>query len=58
MGSGSGSCLSCILADNTVDFLRLLAIGYDEICWEENFHLLPNENSENFIVKPNEIFQN
>ena len=58
MGSGSGSCLSCVLADNAVDFLRLLAIGYDEICWDENFHLPPNENNDNFIVKPNESFQN
>ena len=27
LGSGSGSTLNCILADNAVDFLRLLAIG-------------------------------
>jgi len=33
MGSGSGSTLVCILAEDAVDFLRLLAIGYDEICW-------------------------
>jgi len=33
MGSGSGSTLTCVLADDAVDFLRLLAIGYDEICW-------------------------
>lgn len=41
MGSGSGSLLSCVLADNAVDFLRLLAIGYDEICWDEDFPFLP-----------------
>ena len=57
MGSGSGSSLACVLADNAEDFLRLLAIGYDEICWEDNFHLPPNENDEKFIVKPNEKFQ-
>ncbi len=39
IGSGSGSTLLCILADNMLDFLRLLAIGYKEICWEENFGL-------------------
>lgn len=33
MGSGSGSTLVCVLADDPVDFLRLLAIGYEEICW-------------------------
>jgi hypothetical protein len=59
MGSGSGSVLSCVLADNAVDFLRLLAIGYDEICWNENFPYPPNEHpDDNFIVKPNIQFQN
>ena len=33
MGSGSGSIMTCVLTDNALDFLRLLAIGYDEICW-------------------------
>ena len=51
-GSGSGSTLMCVLADDPVDFLRLLAIGYDEICWDEHFserpealepRVLPNE---------------
>lgn len=58
MGSGSGSMLSCVLADNFIDFLRLLAIGYDEICWNENFPFPPNENNDDFIVKPNIKFQN
>jgi hypothetical protein len=35
LGSGSGSTLVCMLADSAVDFLRLLAIGYEEICWGE-----------------------
>jgi len=35
LGSGSGSTMVCVLTDNAVDFLRLLAIGYDEICWGE-----------------------
>jgi hypothetical protein len=35
LGSGSGSVLTCVLADNGLDFLRLLAIGYEEICWNE-----------------------
>jgi hypothetical protein len=37
MGSGSGSALVCILAETPLDFLRLLAIGYDELCWSEHF---------------------
>ena len=57
MGSGSGSILSCVLADNMIDFIRLLAIGYDEICWDENFPYPPNENDDEFIVKPNIEFQ-
>ena len=35
MGSGSGSTLVCVLASDPIDFLRLLAIGYEEICWGE-----------------------
>lgn len=59
MGSGSGSMLSCVLADNALDFLRLLAIGYDEICWDEDFPYPPNENPNgDMIVKPNTEFQN
>lgn len=56
IGSGSGSALCCVLADNAVDFLRLLAIGYDEICWDDYFHLSPNEYGE-FKVTPNLEFQ-
>lgn len=58
MGSGSGSTLNCVLADNAVDFIRLLAIGYDEICWDENYPFPPNETDSEFIVKPNIKFQN
>ena len=57
MGSWSGSILCCVLADDAVDFLRLLAIGYDEICWDECFPYPPNHNTE-FFVKPNIEFQN
>ena len=56
MGSGSGSTLVCVLADDPVDFLRLLAIGYDEICWPEAFGSPPNAASD-FIVQPNTEFQ-
>lgn len=59
MGSGSGSTLTCVLADNALDFIRLLAIGYDEICWDSNFPYSPNEIPyPDVIVKPNTEFQN
>jgi hypothetical protein len=55
LGSGSGSCLTCVLADDPVDFLRLLAIGYDEICWSERFDVAPNEGlvEGEIFVHPN-----
>jgi hypothetical protein len=43
MGSGSGSTITCVLAHNGLDFLRLIAIGYDEICWDENFGMSPKQ---------------
>jgi hypothetical protein len=57
LGSGSGSLLNCVLAHNAVDFLRLLAIGYDEICWSEEFALPPNAGDAGFKVEPNVAFQ-
>lgn len=41
LGSGSGSTLTCVLAEDAVDFLRLVAIGYDEICWGALFEAPP-----------------
>ena len=41
LGSGSGSQMLCTLASNGLDFLRLLAIGYDEICWDDILSLPP-----------------
>lgn len=59
LGSGSGSVMVCILAEKPIDFLRLLAIGYDEICWGDQFAAPPNAQSEGaFSVSPNEDFQN
>lgn len=59
MGSGSGSVLCCILANNALDFLRLLAIGYDEICWNAEFAHPPNspENGNVLFVHPNAAYQ-
>ncbi|HEX4948553.1 MAG TPA: SMI1/KNR4 family protein [Blastocatellia bacterium] len=60
LGSGSGSILVCVLADDFVDFLRLLAIGYDEICWIENFSEPPNTDlpEGSLYVHPNTKYQN
>jgi hypothetical protein len=56
LGSGSGSILVCVLADDPVDFLRLLAIGYDEICWGSAFSKPPNADGGLF-VHPNVEYQ-
>ena len=57
MGSGSGSTMTCVLARSGLEFLRLLAIGYDEICWDEDFSAPPNSEEDDFIVHPNVKFQ-
>lgn len=59
IGSGSGSILCCVLADTPVDFLRLLAIGYDEICWDVEHRYPPNapEVRAETFVHPNVEFQ-
>jgi hypothetical protein len=49
-GSGSGSTLTCVLADEPIDFLRLLAIGYPElccICFDELFSRPPDDDHRN-----------
>ncbi|MBV1689644.1 hypothetical protein KRR38_18630 [Novosphingobium sp. G106] len=55
MGSGSGSTMACVLADDPVDFLRLIAIGYDEICWGSEFAKMYGEDTEH-IIGPNDAF--
>ncbi|WP_178126120.1 hypothetical protein [Pseudomonas sp. Fl5BN2] len=46
LGSGSGSVMLCVLTDSVQDLLRLLAIGYDELCWREQFERTPEEVRE------------
>lgn len=41
LGSGSGSTLACTLATSPIDFLRFLAIGYSEPCWDGDFDRSP-----------------
>jgi len=43
IGSGSGSIWAGIMCDGPIDFLRLLAIGYEEACWPEALPLTPVE---------------
>lgn len=43
LGSGSGSTMLGVLASDPVDFLRLLAIGYEELCWPEQYDQTPRE---------------
>ena len=57
IGSGSGSVMTCILVKNGLDFLRLLAIGYDEICWDEYYPLPPNSNQNEMFIHPNTKYQ-
>ena len=57
IGSGSGSMMTCILVKNALDFLCLLAIGYDEICWDEDYPLPANSNKDNTFVHPNTQYQ-
>lgn len=46
IGSGSGSAMMCVLADEPIDFLRLLAIGYEEICWNDEYTNPPDNANE------------
>ena len=59
LGSGSGSVLCCVLADDPVDFIRLLAIGYDEICWNSEYSEPPNAgwSEGDLFIHPNTHFQ-
>lgn len=43
LGSGSGSVMLSVLTENVEDLLRLLAIGYGELCWPEQFKKTPDE---------------
>ena len=56
LGSGSGSTMCCVLADDPVDFLRLIAVGYDEICWGDAFPKPPSANPD-LLVQPNRDYQ-
>lgn len=46
LGSGSGSVMLCVLNENVEDLIRMLAIGYNEHCWPEEFTQTPSELRE------------
>jgi hypothetical protein len=52
LGSGSGSTMLCTLTTDPVDFLRLLAIGYVELCWPEHFPFAPEDVDEDAVRAP------
>lgn len=54
MGSGSGSLMTGIMVSTPLDFLRLLAIGYEELCWPEALGAPPEDAVEepDELVKP------
>ncbi|QZO00897.1 hypothetical protein [Chenggangzhangella methanolivorans] len=41
----------CVLPDDPVEILRLCAIGYDELCWPEDYGLTPSEIRERRAVR-------
>lgn len=45
----------CTLTKNPVDFLRLIAIGYDELCWSEDFDKTPQEVHTARAMKDDEL---
>ena len=48
LGSGSGSVLACVLADDPVDFLRLIAIGYPDVCWADEWTQPPVQDHDDW----------
>mgnify|MGYP001350332068 CR=1 FL=1 len=57
LGSGSGSTFVGLIGNEPVDFLRLIAIGYTEICWDEYFSEPPRQEDGIHLV-PDVAFQN
>jgi len=55
VGSGSGSTMVSTLADNPVDMLRLLAIGYQELCWPEEFTTPPTADEDGNYLPPTQF---
>lgn len=62
LGSGSGSVWMGKIGETPLDFLRLLAIGYEEICWPEEFPFAPDSRKNAYgpravFVAPNTAYR-
>lgn len=55
LGSGSGSRLCCVIANNAVEFLTLLSVGYSALGSVDDFTLSPEENGDEPKVNQNFI---
>jgi hypothetical protein len=55
LGSGSGSMLCCVIANNAIDFLSLLSVGYNELGFVYDFTLSPDEIGDEPKVNKNFI---
>lgn len=49
MGSGSGSVMMCVLCNSAVDMLRLMAVGYDELCWPDQHAMTPEDVADDDV---------
>jgi hypothetical protein len=45
----------CTLADNPVDMLRFLAIGYLELCWPDEFAAPPTADEDGNLLLPTQF---
>ena len=57
MGSGSGSVMTGVMVRSPVDFLRILAIGYEELCWPEALGQAPVGMDEDEDGEPAELMK-
>src|SRR5262245_50809638 len=46
LGSGSGSIMTGVWVQSPLDLMRLLAIGYSDLCWPEDYDVTPIEAVE------------
>lgn len=50
LGGISGSVLYCVLGQTPIDFIRLLAIGYEEVCWNEDWNEPPEPEDDHTVI--------
>lgn len=57
LGSGSGSTFLGVMARTPVDFLRLIAIGYPEICWTHQYKTTPVAEDDDEPLRRHTAYQ-